>query len=351
MTRLRRALAPLLLALLAGCAPESAPLARSPAVPSPTPVLSQPSPIQPSPTPGPRSGPASSAHLRFAVTDEQGFTRRGPAGSGDWLAVNEERGQTFDDYTDDDPVGATATRRVLAFMPVGDFDDGAWETARAAETFAGIWFAMPTRMLAGAELARPDDFYRERSTAAGEPIRQYRTGWFLRRLLPRHLPEDAVCLVGVTMVDLFPGPDWNYVFGEADLRRRIGVYSLVRYFPEFWGEESTAAARTVALRRTLKLVVHEIGHTFGVEHCVFFECNMAGSNSLAETDRSPLHLCPVCLRKLQWNREVDVLDRYRELLGFYRRHGLDEEAEWTARRITRIEAAGEVANDGQHKTR
>jgi archaemetzincin len=75
-----------------------------------------------------------------------------------------------------------------------------------------------------------------------------------------------------------------------------------------------------------------------MEHCTFFECNMAGSNSLGESDRSPLHLCPVCLRKLQWNRGFDVVSRYQRLLAFYRDHVLDEEAGWMARRIARVEA-------------
>lgn len=279
------------------------------------------------------------ARLHFAVTDEEGFTRRGPPLPGDWLATHEERGQTFDDYVAQDPVGATDTRRVLAFLPVGEFHDDARRAAEAAATFAGLWFDIPTRTLDGAELTPLEDWSRERTTMAGAPIRQVRTEWFLRRLLPRNLPDDAVCLVGVTMADLYPGPDWNYVFGEADLRRRVGVYSLVRYFPEFWGDVPTPANGTLALRRTLTVVVHEIGHTFGIEHCTSFECNMAGSNSLQETDRTPLHLCTVCLRKLQWNRGFDVLDRYRALLDFYREHGLDAEAEWTDRRIRRIQAA------------
>ena len=38
---------------------------------------------------------------------------------------------------------------------------------------------------------------------------------------------------------------------------------------------------------------------FGISHCVHFHCRMNGSDSLEESDRSPMHLCPVCLRKLQ----------------------------------------------------
>lgn len=39
---------------------------------------------------------------------------------------------------------------------------------------------------------------------------------------------------------------------------------------------------------------------------------MNGSNSLPESDSKPLHLCPVCLRKLCWNLRVDPVRRFVE---------------------------------------
>ena len=66
---------------------------------------------------------------------------------------------------------------------------------------------------------------------------------------------------------------------------------------------------------------------------------MNGSNSLPETDRQPLHLCPNCLRKLQWRLGFDVLGRYGRLETFLRRAGLTDDAEWFARRVKRIRGA------------
>ncbi len=147
-------------------------------------------------------------------------------------------------------------------------------------------------------------------------------------LLPDLRPKDAVVVLGVTMGDLYPSRSWNYVFGEADLRRRVGVYSLARYFPEFWGEARDEAALRLALLRTLKVVVHETGHMFGLEHCVTWQCAMNGSNSLAETDTQPLRLCPDCLRKLAWNRGFDVAARHDKIAKFLETHGLADEAAW-----------------------
>jgi archaemetzincin len=51
----------------------------------------------------------------------------------------------------------------------------------------------------------------------------------------------------------------------------------------------------------------------GIHHCIHFSCLMNGSNHLKELDSQPLHLCPVCLRKLQSSAGCDVVARYEKL--------------------------------------
>jgi archaemetzincin len=63
---------------------------------------------------------------------------------------------------------------------------------------------------------------------------------------------------------------------------------------------------------------------------------MNGSNSLEESDRRPLRLCPLCLKKLQWNRKFDIIDRYEKLLSFFGKNGLKDEQSWTAKRLEGI---------------
>ena len=60
-------------------------------------------------------------------------------------------------------------------------------------------------------------------------------------------------------------------------------------------------------------MVHEIGHMFGIKHCIHFSCVMNGSNHLEETKRRPMALCPVCLRKLHYNLNFDILERYKAI--------------------------------------
>lgn len=42
--------------------------------------------------------------------------------------------------------------------------------------------------------------------------------------------RGAYCILGVTVVDLYPGPQWNFVLGQADMEKGSGVFSFGRYF-------------------------------------------------------------------------------------------------------------------------
>jgi archaemetzincin len=299
---------------------------------------SSPPPLPVDDTPRPAT---ADALVRAAVQDTVGFEPLGEPRAGEWRARFDEPHTTLEDYVDGGPVRADDERRVLAFVPAGPLEPVEAAVIEATVRFCGIWFELPTRQLPPMELPPPDDgFVRvTRNPFADVEERQVHTAWFLRQQLPRRLPDDAVVLTAVTMTDLYPGEGWNYVFGQALPQGRVGVYSLRRHFPSFWGEPDTQEYRLQALRRSMKLVVHEVGHTFGLPHCVRWRCTMNGSNSLDESDRAPLHLCPDCLEKLRWNRGFDALERYARLDAFFTTHGLEPEAAWVHQRIARIHEA------------
>ena len=81
-------------------------------------------------------------------------------------------------------------------------------------------------------------------------------------------------------------------------------------------------------RRTLATASHELGHILTMHHCTAFRCLMNGSNHQEERDRRPLHLCPVCLRKLCWNLQAEPIPYLAKLKAFCRTQGLDAEAHW-----------------------
>ena len=62
-------------------------------------------------------------------------------------------------------------------------------------------------------------------------------------------------------------------------------------------------------------MVHEIGHMFGLRHCIYYECTMNGSNGSFEDNYvADRYLCPVCLCKLKLNAKFDCKERYVKLL-------------------------------------
>ena len=136
------------------------------------------------------------------------------------------------------------------------------------------------------------------------------------------LPGNGFCLLAITLENLYPEASWNFVFGQASLNERVGVYSLARYNPAFYGQPRRKdCPALLPQQRIMKVLPHETGHMFGLAHCVCFSRVMNGSNDLQESDRRPLHLCPVCLRKLQFSVGFDVVKRYDALAHLTRRRG------------------------------
>ena len=229
-----------------------------------------------------------------------------------------------------DPVRPTVDRHTIYLSIVGPMKEADTKRLGVLREFMETFYTLPVRMGPPASLqgvtSRP-------GRGADPAVRQYLTRDILSKTLPPLLPKDGLCLLGVTMEDLYPDPTWNFVFGEAMLDSRVGVYSLVRFYPAFWGQADTAETDKLAFLRSLKVLVHETGHMFGVHHCQKYECVMNGSNSLAESDRSPLCLCPECLKKFRWNIGFDVVERYQALDKFYRAHDMADEAEWVEKRL------------------
>jgi len=141
------------------------------------------------------------------------------------------------------------------------------------------------------------------------------------------------------MDDLYPDPAWNFVFGQASPRDRVGVYSFARYLPG----EARATAASLLLRRSCKVLAHEVAHLLRIAHCVFCSCLMNGSGHLAESDARPLHLCPVDLRKLQYSIGFDVAARYQRLRTFAEDAGFTDGARWLSGQLLYIEQGHALA--------
>lgn len=61
---------------------------------------------------------------------------------------------------------------------------------------------------------------------------------------------------------------------------------------------TSSQLRKLWLGRLCKTASHELGHCFGMDHCVYYACIMQGTAGLSEDARQPPYLCPVDMAKV-----------------------------------------------------
>jgi archaemetzincin len=272
-----------------------------------------------------------SPELQRAFDPAGHFTPMGVPGPADWLAEHPEEPQSYDDYIASSPNLPNGQRRVMYLLPIGDFPPGT-PPLSALTDIVKAFFTLEVRVLPRAPVAE----VKARSRIHADTHKRQLLAPDVLKWLVGRLPEDAYALMAVTMEDLYPEPSWNFVFGMASLRERVGVQSFARQDAAFFGEPRPADWKMLLLRRATWTLVHEISHMFGLSHCVFWECVVAGSNNQAEADRRPLHPCPVCARKLHFALDFDPAKREAELAATLRKLGIDDEAAWSERRAAWI---------------
>jgi archaemetzincin len=108
--------------------------------------------------------------------------------------------------------------------------------------------------------------------------------------LKRSRTREEERTLGVTEQDLFI-PELNFVFGMADPDGGVAIISLTRLRPEFYGQ---APNEDLLLERAVKEALHELGHTFGLQHCDNPDCVMHFSQTIKDTDKKRAWFCGGC---------------------------------------------------------
>jgi len=119
---------------------------------------------------------------------------------------------------------------------------------------------------------------------------QYYSSEILRLLQP--FAAHGARVLGVTELDLFV-PVLTFVFGEAQLEGPCALVSYHRLREEFYG---LPAQESLLEERLVKEAVHELGHTYGLRHCLNWECVMASSHAVEVLDVKSAEFCGGCRR-------------------------------------------------------
>ena len=104
-------------------------------------------------------------------------------------------------------------------------------------------------------------------------------------------PDDIYCIIGITDVDIStkvpPYEDWG-IFGLGEYPGHTCIISTFRV---------SRASKTQRQfeERMVKIVLHELGHNFGLNHCKTPGCLMGAANgAIQSVDREEKALCEKC---------------------------------------------------------
>lgn len=183
-----------------------------------------------------------------------------------------------------DPVLSAEVKRVtIGLYPLGSFDSTYLGMLKAeVEHFYGY----NAVVMQGSKLPK-SAYYALRN--------RYRADTLLNYLLGVR-PATVDYLVGLTQKDISctsdPYPDWG-VFGLGFMPGRSCVISTFRL-------RKGAKSETHFRERLSKVVLHELGHNFGLGHCPNTFCFMHDAEgTIKSVDREQKNLCAGCKQRME----------------------------------------------------
>ncbi len=131
-----------------------------------------------------------------------------------------------------------------------------------------------------------------------DPARRQYDGNKILKAVDNFARQDSLKIIGLLHVDLFI-PILTYIFGQAILNGHTGIASVCRLSSEHYGLD---ADDDLLLVRFTKVVIHELGHAFGLIHCTTPTCVMRPSTYVEDIDQKSTSLCHQCRSKLEINQ-------------------------------------------------
>ncbi|ANF53080.1 Zn-dependent protease [Chryseobacterium glaciei] len=237
---------------------------------------------------------------------------------GEWRYDRNEKFQTFGDFQKMEKIKPEAGKNTIYLQPIGEFNDLQKKEIQLTQEYLKIYFQLETKVL---PTLSNTIFPKSVRRIFKNGQEQILAGYVLDSILIKRKPKDAVVFMGITERDLFPKAEWNYVFGMASYQDGVGVTSMYR----FADGNLTELNFIKSLERLMKISSHEIGHMFGISHCLNANCVMNGTNHLPETDSHFARACSLCQQKLNSSIKYDNKKRLLELKTFFEKQHLKSE--------------------------
>ena len=222
--------------------------------------------------------------------------------AGSWRSGHDERGQSLAEYRALRRAQPARPGRILEVASLGRPGAAQARVIQRAGDYLAACYGLDVRTGPMIDPRSIPAAKRRESRGFGP---QVESRYVLDSILVARRPADALASIALSTLDLYPAPDWNFVFGQAAPVQGVGVWSMARY----GNPAESPDMEVVVLSRTLRTASHEVGHLLGLSHCITWHCLMNGSNSLDELDARPLELCPACLAKACEDRAVDPVAR------------------------------------------
>jgi len=250
---------------------------------------------------------------------------------GEWLDGNVELGQSYIQYIEGNRIRSDDKRRTIYVQPLGDFTSAERKIVNLTAEYLGLFYQLPVRVRDDLPLTIVPESARSVRPHDGG-ILLY-SGPVLREVLKPRLPNDAVAMIALTTVGIRKSEQGAGLFGSASCVDRVGVWTMGGL-----GDPTASEREFVAtLRRLLHVAVHETGHMFSIEHCIYYRCCMNGCNGRSEMDTQPLWFCPQCQAKVAHATGGDPAKQFASLIKFADKHGLEPEAAFWRRSLAAIE--------------
>ncbi|XP_050761677.1 archaemetzincin-1 isoform X2 [Gymnogyps californianus] len=133
--------------------------------------------------------------------------------------------------------------------------------------------------------------------------------------LKNNKPMDALCVLGLTLLDLYPCETWSFTFSKFLPGQEVGVCSFARFSGDFPQAGCSSLNPLTQKERLCEVSKESRDQTLPFSAQEMVQC-CKGALSLDEALLRPLEPCPICLRKLQHIVGFKLVERYRKLYAW-----------------------------------